>query len=42
MFGTVASNEILKVVGERDALGFCGTQEVVLDRIGIIPAGHNE
>lgn len=36
VLGTVASDEILKIIGGRDALGVGGTKEVVLDGICIV------
>jgi hypothetical protein len=40
MLGTMTSNEILKVVGGRDALSLGSTKEVLLDRIGVVAKRH--
>lgn len=36
MFGTMASDQVLKVIRSGDALGLRGTQEVLLDGVGVI------
>ena len=36
VLSTVAGNQVLKIVGGGDTLGFGGTEEVLLDRVGVV------
>lgn len=36
VLGTMAGGQVLEIVGGRDALRFGGTEEVLLDRVGVV------
>ena len=40
MLSTMASNKILQVISDRNALAVDGLQEVLLDRIGVVAKGN--
>lgn len=39
MLSTVAGNQVLKIIGSRDALSFDGAKEVLLDWIAVVAKG---